>query len=699
MKTDSTDGMISAIAELEVELKKRMREYHFLKNAFSIANVITAEDNIRLKLIFVDLLKYCISIQRKTEDLVKYYKRDLEIVDRKIESLQIRKERCNDGTHCRMKLQKKNKKSRRVRDIFLIRDEETFSHSNGARSSYFRSEYERCEHKNEDLLDIHRSGYSFISRLQVPRVWVRGDRDRLLTAIRAEIKLGYLNELKQVDNAMRVSKEDEKLHLVQRACKLTEYLRESDEKSIRNLLRVECSKEFDWNSISRNYFKNRRSSAELECMWNLIANPEIENKKWTLAEDILLRRLAIDSGFQNWESINELMPKPRSGFVCFSRYTSVFKRKLVIEKWSSRFERETLNGRKLGRTIPTALSTPADTCRKSQTPQSVVYSNSTKVEKKGSFSKREKLVANNYLKRGFSYKAVANIMGTRSENQIRDHFHASIERATVKKWTESEDRALLTGIRFLGEGNWSAISRYMDKRTADQCRSRYKQLMTNRESYVKRYLNRRSPNTTKLWKHIQKFLSRKRLIMTRRSLDKKLELHYLFQLDARVRIRNEYALAEHGLKLLKFLSFDVSCSPEQATNFSSWLMNYPSSTSEIEWIRDKCFANKFRTLKTEMKTLPMKTVPNIFSHIVCKFCRVLPPSKCTLYGLGKFMENYEDFIAKNGEIDFETAWNLQNNKQKLRKNFNESKIFWYRVLKAVFFWPLKLKTVLLEDLL
>lgn len=376
--------------------------------------------------------------------------------------------------------------------------------------------------------------------------------------------------------------------------------------------------------------------------------------------------------------MNERLPKRRSEFVCFVRYQRVFERKRAARSVRTRRENAALD-----------RASPSDLVARFAGPREAAHfrhRRRTRDKKLGLFSKRERFLISSYTARGYSCGAVARLVGGRTAKQIRDFQRAAS--AKRGRWSAREIGRLLEAVKYLGEHAWPRISGHVSGRSAGQCRRKFGQLKS--KNLVERYFRRTIDDDRVKLSRIRKLLARERAAGSR-SVDSKIESYFVRTLRAPEAATDPVLLVDSVLSLLEYLNFAVPRNEFSAEIFE-WLTRGGSSRPFDDLFREHFSPEPSREFRFCGRN-------SSFSPVLAKSSNVLPPNRCTVKGFDAFLRNYENYAKSNENVDFAQMWKGIDARVGKRKDFLEAKIRWFSTLMAMFYWPIKLKTILPDELL
>lgn len=612
--------------------------------------------------------------------------------------------------------QKIRKKRLKLQNI--LAENNSLKNSNCEKSFYFRFNGMHYENRNSDFQDITESGYRFLSCLHIAIPWRQTDTKKFLNGIRHLLMqekfdelLSIINEYDEMKNS-NSSEEKLKKHK-DHSLYLNNYLLRWETSDLPELLKNEnITREFNWNIISKKFLNNRHSPEECQRIWHLIANPSISKKPWLPEEDMLLRKIVIDNKLQNWQQINEKFSRNRTEFLCFIRYQTNFKYmpRKILKKWT---KKDNLIIDKIIKNsesnsflhLISELSSQFKNVSSKQILCHVKYINSIRNKKKGFFNKREKYLINSYASKGYSYKAIAQILGNRTLKQIKDYHSALCRKSVHGNWSETEIRTLLKAVKYVGEGQWTKISKFLNGRSPVQCCQKFLDLKLKRYNFVYNYIEKVLPNNKVALNEIKSLMKNQKKIkkeskILNKSVDQKIELYFMKNLEANSskEVVDKVLFVKYIKLLLNFLNFKINFNNKNIGEIYDWIISENQSTDKSYSVNN-LFQNFSSSNKNKNYVMNNYKKNCIFSEILCKSSNVFPPNKCSLYAFSNFMENYQLFVQKNSDVDFKKLWLQIDSVQKHNKEYVEAKILWYRILKAMFYWTIKLNHVLPEKLL
>lgn len=670
---------LDANYDLTAELALDYRRYKHLKFKY-MQNIINFELDASLENCSVainaaeEVFQVRLLMLKKVMSILRQYKDRVVQLQQKIKTISISKSSL-----------KRNRKNKKIRN-FLI-DKLMFRAQNGKRSYYFKTDTSNFHHRTVDFLEIVGTGHKFLSCMHKSRTWTKNDVCKLFSGVRESLINEKYRQLRvtqrELQEIIKLNPKDSRVDDLQKQQQcLHDFLTKSVDAELNVLLENEPeSRDFNWESISKRYFKERHLPEECQQTWHLIAKPSVHNVTWTTEEDILLRQVVIRNRFQAWDKVCEQMARYRSEFQYFVRYQTIWKnyRSAVKKKWT---EEENCKLKALAE----AKDSFSGLSRK-RILLHLKYLNSICDKKRGFYSKREKYFMDLYLKRGYSYSSIAHILGNRTAQQIRDYRRNSFKKS-YGRWTSKETGDLLRAVKYIGSTRWTKVSEYVRTRTPMQCRLKFSQLRLNscrEESVSEQRIN------------IRKFLQNAKKKRSN-SINKNIELYFIQLLEKETpAMCSKNLLVEHVFSLLNYLNFSVDCPREFSTPVNDWLVNFSSSDATTS---KQSFDTIFEdTFKQSASNLYHVNRNSFFCNLLPKSSTVLPPNKCNINGYHTFTLMYDRFIKDHHDINFETYWKQINSSLKENKHFMQAKIMWYRVLKAMFFWPLKLLTVFPEHLI
>ncbi len=676
-----TETQLRLVDSLYLSMKRLLDDllqnesFDSVKNCDKVIRVVEQT----LEVVFLNSKKLTLALQSCHQQLVE--------ISHKIESLKPRK---------------RKKKKKKLPSIFI--NDEAFKKANGKFSFYFRSPSSALQNESSDFEEIISSGHKFTNCVNQNRPWTLSDADRLTAGIRNCVIREKLSELKsvfvEINNLTKTSPASEDLH--EQYSRLKDFLLNVEYMRFADLLKDENDdRDFDWSMISNRFFKRYRTPVECQRMWHLVAKPSIKKNKWTMAEDLLLRQIVMENGYQNWSKICRQLGTGRSEFLCFTRYQTVFKtgihftRKVWTQEENAIIE-EILDGK--GDFIFEICEKFQELSR-SRILNHVNHLRKIRHKKMGFFSRREQFLVHFYTRRGHSYSAVAQILGNRSAKQIRDYHASASKKRRHGLWNKNEIYSLLKSVKYWGEGNWGKISQFIAGRSALQCRLKFFHLIKKNPCLVEKISRSSSLIVKNEIKNIQNLLKKRKQVTKvakgcRSTIDEKIEFYFMKKLERQPRMENIASMGGHVLSLLKFLKFQVIRKGISLGSIANSLAEYPSLDQNLETLSQNLSLRNSE--KIEVSCCRGNTV---FSRVLCKYNNILPPNKCCIYGLHTFMENYESFAAANNGVDFEKLWKKIDIRLNQKKEFIEAKIQWFRILKAMFYWPFRLKFIATEQIL
>lgn len=86
------------------------------------------------------------------------------------------------------------------------------------------------------------------------------------------------------------------------------------------------SREFDWMKIVNSSSMNRHVAEECRVIWNVFLHPDIRKTQWTVKEDDDLKKISKKYKYQDWDKIAEDLDTKRSGYQCFIRFTTYWRK-------------------------------------------------------------------------------------------------------------------------------------------------------------------------------------------------------------------------------------------------------------------------------------------------------------------------------------------------------------------------------------
>ncbi|KAK7604555.1 hypothetical protein V9T40_005741 [Parthenolecanium corni] len=582
--------------------------------------------------------------------------------------------------------------------------------TNGRQSYYFQRDRSHHKHTYFDYETILKDGHNFLSCLPPTKSWRSSDAEELLDGVFHSIKLEKLDKLSSILRTKHKHSDEKLLSLEQELNTLKDASSFVEGFSITNFLSKEpADRDYDWNWISKKYLKNRFSPEECERVWHLVAKPSISKDEWTPEEDLFLRRMAMKNAFQNWSAVNEELPKCRSEFVCFVRYQTVFKKKRSpLKTWTSKENaRFDIEVRKPSFSFSHFVSKfiPFQDKSKNQVVNHFRYRQRMRKKKSGLFSNRERFLVSSFVARGYSYGAIAQILGSRTSRQIKEYHLTMKGKLNRGPWNTHEILNLLRAVKYLGEHNWARISKSVEGRSSTQCRHKFAKLKMKNKEMIENDFKRNARSNKIEIARIKKFLkNEKRVKMSnsknkRKSVDWKIESYFVQSLQEKTKSKgtdDEILFSESIFSLLKYLNFNVPREIEFPKEIFTWLTRDLASNSSalpFDDIFQECFSpvknNEFRCCGRY----------SFFSSVLSKSVQVLPPNRCTINGFNLFSKNYEAFAGSNENVNFGEVWKKIDARAGKRKEFLEAKIQWYRIFKAMFYWPIKLKSISPEQLL
>ncbi|XP_065224244.1 snRNA-activating protein complex subunit 4 homolog [Planococcus citri] len=579
---------------------------------------------------------------------------------------------------------------------------EIFTSTKPNMSFYFQSKENRCEKVNSHYVEILESGHQFLSHLPSPNRWRQFDKRKLYDSVRRMIikhqSQKIIERLNKVYDMIKSTYNHKKLDILQKCCeKLVDKMNLIKTSSLKDLLTKYPNFDLDWLFVSEQWSPKRFTEHECKMMWDLVANPLINNESWSRAEDLLLNSVANQFKCQNWDSICQKLNNGRTSFLCFIRYQNYFKESVrktakVYSENESKLVNEFIDKRYRSNYHFTHLVSQFDDINRQQLKTHINHIVSSKGKVKGKFNVKDKFLINFYAKKGHSCKKISQLVRNRTPKQIYDYQINSRILSVDRKWTYREIQKLLTAVKYNGARRWSEISNYLENRSASCCNHKYRWLKSKYPDLVDLY-SKKTPSI----KDIKSILRDRQTVVSSRksrSIDDEIEAYFIEYLEKKPPSPDGIdpaALASSVIDILKFLNLkvDQNTNQEVLSELGEWLLRF-DQTDPMEETSNE-FDTMFKNLNSGKKDIKM-TKNATFTHIVPKTCPVLPPNKCTMLGLDTFQKNLQK-CCSNSNVDLTQLWSKINSANIRNKEFMESKMLFYRILKALFYWPIKLNTL------
>lgn len=567
-------------------------------------------------------------------------------------------------------------------------------------SFYFRTATAICIKNNSDYVEMEKSEHLFLSYLPMSKQWRSQDQQKLHNAVRqcivSEESKKIVENMDRVYDLIKFTTNQSSLSKLQRCVEiLTAKMERLKSSNLIDLLDRYPNCDLNWARIAKSISCCQRFKAqECQAMWQLVANPKINNRRWSCENVLLLNSLVNMHRFQDWEAINAELNTGRTGFLCFSRFQHHRKPHTKVAKnWTDRenaLVNEFLNKPSNRQYFySTFIENFSDVSRR-QLVSHVNYVKYARGKKKGAFSPREKFLIHFFCRRGYSYRKIARIT-RRSSKQIYDLYSRSKLRNVRRRWNHAEVRKLLLVKKYNGACQWPEISRFFYDRSPWSCRHKYNKLKSRHPEMIEN-CNRRAPDLKKI-KHL--LLTRNGIVSAKKSysIEEKIESYFARHADQTVAPPKSYkyeVLTEKVLEIMKFLNFEQNLPQHKKHEVGQWLVKGdPQKSRKFQKLFKKLIADK-GNLKFEKKAK--------FLAVRQKTCPVLPPNKCTIHGVNNFIKNLEKYCSTAGQ-DFQRVWNVVDTAQSQNRNFTEAKLLWYQILKAFLYWPLKLNTMPVDSFL
>ncbi|KAK6195033.1 hypothetical protein SNE40_000551 [Patella caerulea] len=194
------------------------------------------------------------------------------------------------------------------------------------------------------------------------------------------------------------------------------------------LLRNVDEEKVDWMRIAKIEFDGKREWYELQKIWRVVVNPEINKQDWTEEETENLLHLVEKYKTGHWDQIVEELETNRTPFQAMQFYQANLNFGLRQKPWTDEEDE------KLGECVQFVCNIPSERMK---------------------------------------WKKVSYMMEARSAEQCRKRWYQIDPDISRLKWKAEEDVRLMLAVKLIGSKDWIKVSRYIPHRHPAQCRERY----------------------------------------------------------------------------------------------------------------------------------------------------------------------------------------------------------------------------------
>ncbi|XP_050406509.1 uncharacterized protein LOC126821920 [Patella vulgata] len=194
------------------------------------------------------------------------------------------------------------------------------------------------------------------------------------------------------------------------------------------LLKNVDEEKVDWMRIAKIEFDGKREWYELQKIWRVVVNPEINKQDWTEEETENLLQLVEKYKTGHWDQIVEELGTNRTPFQAMQFYQANLNFGLRQKPWTEDEDE------KLGECVKFVCNIPSERIK---------------------------------------WKKVSYMMEARSAEQCRKRWYQIDPDISRLKWKAEEDVRLMLAVKLIGSKDWIKVSRYIPHRHPAQCRERY----------------------------------------------------------------------------------------------------------------------------------------------------------------------------------------------------------------------------------